>query len=124
MKKFHIDEPREIGKRRDRVSRKELNMVKDDLTEIVVRKKIREMVKQELKEEAAMKSDIKKMEKMANNIVRNMEQLNDLFRRVHKPKTNDSVLYNTMKDWDHLARKVSREYGGWFGFVKDSDYVK
>ena len=124
MKKFHIDEPREIGKRRDRVSRKELNMVKDDLTEVVVRKKIREMVKQELKEEAGMKSDIKKMEKMADNIVKQMEKLNDLFRRVHKPKTNDSVLYNTMKDWDHLAKNVDREYGGWFGFVKDSDYVK
>ena len=77
-----------------------------------------------LKEEVASKSDIKKMEKMADNIVNQMEKLNDLFRRVHKPKTNDSVLYNTMKDWDHLARKVSREYGGWFGFVKDSDYVK
>ena len=58
------------------------------------------------------------------HIVKQMEKLNDLFRRVHKPKTNDSVLYNTMKDWDHLARNVSREYGGWFGFVKDSDYVK
>ena len=76
-----------------------------------------------LKEEVASKSDIKKMEKMANNIVRNMEQLNDLFRRVHKPKTNDSVLYNTMKDWDHLARNVDREYGSWFDFVKDSDYM-
>ena len=77
-----------------------------------------------INEESALKSDIRKMEKMADNIVKQMEKLNDLFRRVHKPKTNDSVLYNTMKDWDHLARKVSREYGGWFGFVKDSDYVK
>ena len=124
MKKFHIDEPREIGKRRDRVSRKELNMVKDDLTEVVVRKKIREMVKQELKEEAGMKSDIKKMEKMADNIVKQMEKLNDLFGRVHKPKTSDSVLYNTMKNWDSLAKNVDREYGGWFDFIKDSDYIK
>ena len=31
MRKFHIDEPREIGKKRDRVSRKELNMVKDEI---------------------------------------------------------------------------------------------
>ena len=44
MRKFHIDEPREIGKKRDRVSRKELNMVKDDLTERVLRKKIREII--------------------------------------------------------------------------------
>ena len=124
MKTFHIDEPREIGKKKLRVSSKDLMNVKDELSEIVVRKKIREMVKQELKEEVASKSDIKKMEKMADNIVNQMEKLNDLFRRVHKPKTNDSVLYNTMKDWDHLARNVSREYGGWFGFVKDSDYIK
>ena len=44
MKSFHIDEPREIGKKRDRISRKELNMVKDDLTERVLRKKIREII--------------------------------------------------------------------------------
>ena len=44
MRKFHIDEPREIGKKRDRISRKELNMVKDDLTERVFRKKIREII--------------------------------------------------------------------------------
>ena len=124
MKTFHIDEPREIGKKKLRVSSKDLMNVKDELSEIVVRKKIREMVKQELKEEVASKSDIKKMEKMADNIVNQMEKLNDLFRRVHKPKTNDSVLYNTMKDWDHLAKNVDREYGGWFGFVKDSDYIK
>ena len=77
-----------------------------------------------MNEESAPKSDVKKMEKMADNIVKQMEKLNDLFRKVHKPKTNDSVLYKTMKDWDHLARKVSMEYGGWFDFIKDSDYIK
>ena len=44
MRTFHIDEPSEIGKKRDRISRKELNMVKDDLTERVLRKKIREII--------------------------------------------------------------------------------
>ena len=44
MKTFHVNEPREIGKKRDRISRKELNMVKDDLTERVIRKKIREII--------------------------------------------------------------------------------
>ena len=42
MKTFHIDEPREIGKKRDRVSSKDLKMVKTDLEERVLRKKIRE----------------------------------------------------------------------------------
>jgi hypothetical protein len=44
MRKFHIDEPREIGKRRDRVSSKDLKMVKTDLEERVLRKKIREII--------------------------------------------------------------------------------
>ena len=49
MRKFHIDEPREIGKKRLRISPKELNMVKDDLTEIVVKKKLRELIRKELR---------------------------------------------------------------------------
>ena len=44
MRTFHIDEPREIGKRRDRISSKELEIVKTDLTERVLRKKIREII--------------------------------------------------------------------------------
>ena len=44
MRKFHIDEPREIGKNRDRISSKELEIVKTDLTERVLRKKIREII--------------------------------------------------------------------------------
>lgn len=48
MKTFHIDEPREIGKKKVRVSSKELNMVKNDLTERVVKKKLRELIKKEI----------------------------------------------------------------------------
>ena len=44
MRTFHIDEPREIGKKRDRISSKELEIVKTDLTERVLRKKIREII--------------------------------------------------------------------------------
>ena len=33
MKTFHVDEPREIGKKRIRVSRNDLMQVKDNLTE-------------------------------------------------------------------------------------------
>ena len=49
MKTFHIDEPNEIGKKRLRISPKELNMVKNDLTEIVIKKKLRELIRKELK---------------------------------------------------------------------------
>jgi hypothetical protein len=41
MKIFHIDKPGEIGKRGDRVSSKDLEMVKTDLEERVLRKKIK-----------------------------------------------------------------------------------
>ena len=50
MRTFHIDEPREIGKRRDRVSSKDLKMVKTDLAERVLRKKIREIISRVLGE--------------------------------------------------------------------------
>ena len=50
MKTFHVDEPKEIGKRKDRLSSKELMMVKDELTEKVIKGKLREFVKKELSE--------------------------------------------------------------------------
>jgi hypothetical protein len=49
MKTFHIDEPREIGKKRLRMSSRDKAELKDDLTERLVVKKIREIIKQELK---------------------------------------------------------------------------
>ena len=53
MKTFHIDEPREIGKKKVRVSPKELKMVKQDLTERIVKKKLREFIKKQLKKNNA-----------------------------------------------------------------------
>ena len=52
MKTFHIDEPSEIGKKKVRISSKELTMVKDDLTEVVIKKKLRELIRKELKRNA------------------------------------------------------------------------
>ena len=49
MKTFHVDEPREIGKKRIRVSRNDLMQVKDDLTELVIKKKLRELIRKKLK---------------------------------------------------------------------------
>ena len=49
MKTFHIDEPREIGKKRLRMSSRDKAELKDDLTERLVVKKIKEIIKQELK---------------------------------------------------------------------------
>ena len=36
MRTFHVDEPREIGKKKDRLSSKEMMMVKRDLTERLI----------------------------------------------------------------------------------------
>ena len=49
MKTFHVDEPREIGKKRLRISSRDKMELKDDLTERLVVKKIKEIIKQELK---------------------------------------------------------------------------
>ena len=47
MKKFHIDEPNEIGKKKIKLSKSDFMDVKDELTEMAVRKKIRSLIKKE-----------------------------------------------------------------------------
>ena len=47
MRKFHIDEPREIGKKKIKLSKSDFMDVKDELTEMAVRKKIRSLIKKE-----------------------------------------------------------------------------
>jgi len=82
---------------------------------------------QQLNEEeeyAATKRDVKQLEMTASKIVKTMEKLNSQFKKVHSVDTRNSVLYDTYKEWESLTRDVSRAYGGWFGFVKDSDYIK
>ena len=126
MKKFHIDEPREIGKKRIRVSKNDLISVKDELSEIVVRKKIREMVKKELTEETAVlsKSEIKKMERVSEKLIKDLETFLKVWKKKHKVSVSDSVLYDTSKEWEQAIRNLSMKFGGWFGFVYDSDYIK
>ena len=126
MKTFHIDEPREIGKKKIRVSKNDLMAAKDELSEIVIRKKIKEMVKKELTEETIgiPKSDIKKMEKLSDKIIKDSETLLKMFRQKHKVSTRDDVLYSTSKDWEQAIRTLKMKFGGWFGYVKDSDYIK
>ena len=126
MKKFHIDEPREIGKKRIRVSKNDLMAAKDELSEIVVRKKIREMVKKELTEETAVltKSEIKKMERVSEKLIKDLETFLKVWKKKHKVSVSDSVLYDTSKEWEQAIRNLSMKFGGWFGFVYDSDYIK
>ena len=78
----------------------------------------------EEEEYAATKRDVKQMEMTASKIVKIMEKLNSQFKKAHSVNSGNSVLYDTYKDWEQLTREVSRAYGGWFGFVKDSDYIK
>ena len=70
------------------------------------------------------KSDVKKMEKLSDKIVKDSEALLKMFNQKHKVSTGDSVLYNTSKDWEQAIRTLKMKFGGWFGYVYDSDYVK
>ena len=70
------------------------------------------------------KSDIKKMEKLSDKIIMDSETLLKMFRQKHKVSTKDSVLYNTSKDWEQAIRTLKMKFGGWFGYVYDSDYIK
>jgi hypothetical protein len=47
-----------------------------------------------------------------------------MFRQKHKVSTKDSVLYNNSKDWELAIRNLKVKFGGWFGYVYDSDYIK
>ena len=70
------------------------------------------------------KSDVKKMEKLSDKIIKDSETLLKLFKQKHKVSTRDSVLYDTSKEWEQAIRTLKMKFGGWFGFVYDSDYIK
>ena len=70
------------------------------------------------------KAKVRRMEKMSDKIVKDMYKLIELFSEEHMVSTGDATLYRTKKDWEQLARDVDRTYGGWFGYVYDSDYIK
>tara|TARA_E500000331_G_C17022451_1_gene611444 strand:- start:320 stop:568 length:249 start_codon:yes stop_codon:yes gene_type:complete len=72
----------------------------------------------------AKKSDVKKMEKMANKITSDMNKLNKMFEKIHDARTSNPVVYRTLKDWEELVRKADGAYGGWFEYVYDSDNVE
>ena len=70
------------------------------------------------------KSDVKKMEKLSDKIIKDSETLLKIFKQKHKVSTRDSVLYDTSKEWEQAIRTLKMKFGGWFGFVYDSDYIK
>ena len=70
------------------------------------------------------KSDVKKMEKLSDKIIKDSETLLKIFKQKHKVSTKDSVLYDTSKEWEQAIRTLKMKFGGWFGFVYDSDYIK
>jgi len=49
MKTFHIDEPREIGKKKLRISSRDKQELRDELTERVLKEKLRKFIRQEIK---------------------------------------------------------------------------
>jgi hypothetical protein len=75
----------------------------------------------------AKKSDVKKMEKMADKIVADMNKLNKMFAKHHTSKgsiNSNPTAYRTLKDWEQVRRDTYYKYGGWFEYVYDSDNVE
>ena len=83
--------------------------------------KLKDILKEQVE---VSKSDVKKMEKLSDKIIKDSETLLKLFKQKHKVSTKDSVLYNNSKDWEQAIRNLKMKFGGWFGYVYDSDYVK
>ena len=72
----------------------------------------------------AKKSDVKKMERMANKILSDMKKLNKMFEKLHDARTSNPSAYRTLKDWEMVQSDASIQYGGWFEYVYDSDNVE
>jgi len=83
-------------------------------------------IKESINEEtvALSKSDIKKMERVSEKLIKDLEKFLKVWKKKHKVSVRDSVLYDTSKDWEQAIRNLSMKFGGWFGFVYDSDYIK
>ena len=84
--------------------------------------KLKKILSEQIK--PAKKSDVKKMEKMANKILSDMVTLNKMFVKIHDTKTSNPSAYRTLKDWERVSSDASIQYGGWFEYVYDSDNVE
>ena len=83
--------------------------------------KLKDILKEQVE---VSKSDVKKMEKLSDKIVKDSEALLKMFNQKHKVSTKDSVLYKNSKDWEQAIRNLKMKFGVWFGYVHDSDYIK
>ena len=83
--------------------------------------KLKDILKEQVE---VSKSEVKKMEKLSDKIIKDSETLLKIFKQKHKVSTKDSVLYDTSKEWEQAIRTLKMKFGGWFGFVYDSDYIK
>ena len=83
--------------------------------------KLKDILKEQVE---VSKSDVKKMEKLSDKIIKDSETLLKMFRQKHKVSTKDSVLYKNSKEWEQAIRTLKMKFGGWFGYVYNSDYVK
>ena len=54
----------------------------------------------------AKKSDVKKMEKMANKILSDMITLNKMFVKIHDVKTSNPSAYRTFNNWKDVYRRM------------------
>ena len=84
--------------------------------------KLKKILSEQIK--PVKKSDVKKMEKMANKIVSDMNKLNKMFEKIHDVKTSNPSAYRTFNNWKDVYRDADGAYGGWFEYVYDSENVE
>jgi len=116
MKKFHIDEPREIGKKKERLSRKDFMDIKDDLTERVVRELIRKEIKsinEDLTPLRKIYSDLdKKFPKHNPDKISDVNKIVKFLGRKLKPGSQISHLiasfYNDYRSGEDISKNQKR----------------
>tara|TARA_R100000005_G_C4839990_1_gene111939 strand:- start:182 stop:457 length:276 start_codon:yes stop_codon:yes gene_type:complete len=78
-----------------------------------------------INENAASKRDTLRLEMKCNKAVSLMKEIAQLYKKTYNVSTSNAVLYNTLKDFEEIAREADGKYGGWFQFAKGNpDYEK
>ena len=85
-------------------------------------KELKKILSEQIK--PAKKSDVKKMEKLANKILSDMVTLIKMFVKIHDVKTINPSAYRTFNNWKDVYSDADGGLGGWFGYVYDSDNVE
>ena len=70
------------------------------------------------------KSDIKKMERASQKLIKDLESFLKVWKKKHKVSVSDPVLYDTSKEWEGIIRNLKIKFGGWFHHKSHSSQKK